>query len=164
MRDIKGYESKYAVDRAGNVWSYPNRFHKEMTKLKPRVRKNGYLAICLSKESKVADVLIHRLIADAYIGIEEGLEVNHIDGVRDNNKLDNLECVSRSVNTLHGIWINNNGKQKLTLEDAESIRMKASEGERQVDIAKEFIVSPQTINQIIKGCIYRNTNFIKEYI
>jgi len=164
MKDIKGYENKYAVDREGNVWSYPNRLHKDMIKLMPRKRPKGYLAVSLSIKSKVKDFQVHRLVADTYIGIKEGLEVNHINGVRDDNRLSNLECVTRSRNTLHGIWINNNGNQKLSLDDAKVIREKASNGERQVDIAKEFIVSPQTINQIIKGCIYKNTNFIKEYI
>ncbi len=163
MKDIKSYENKYAVDKEGNVWSYPNRFHKDITKLKPRVRQKGYQSVSLSKNGKVKEYLIHRLVVDTYNGIDDGLEVNHINGIRDDNRLSNLECVSRSVNALHGKWINKNGNQKLTLDDAKVIRERASKGEKQIDIAKEFIVSPQTINQIIKGCIYKNTNFIKEY-
>jgi len=158
MKDIKGYEKLYAVDESGNVWSL-----RKNKVLKPRLRQKGYCAICLCKQGKVKDYLIHRLVADAYIGISAELEVNHINGNRSDNRLSNLECVSRSVNALHGKWINKNGNQKLTLDDAKAIRERASKGEKQIDIAKEFIVSPQTINQIIKGCIYKNTNFIKEY-
>ena len=57
MKDIKSYENKYAVDKEGNVWSYPNRFHKDITKLKPRVRQKGYQSVSLSKNGRLKSIL-----------------------------------------------------------------------------------------------------------
>ena len=163
MIDIKGYEGLYAVDKEGNVFAYPNKAHSKIKQLKPRIRKNGYAYINLMKDNKAKDCTVHRLIASTYIGDIEGKEVNHINGIRNDNKVSNLEIVSRQRNILHGIHVNRNGIAKLTHEQAEDIKKRVSMGERQYMIAQEFNVSRQVINYIIKGNTYSNSSIVLSY-
>ncbi len=93
-KDIRGYESLYQVSNLGRVKSIP----REGTKggfLKPSISKSGYLCVTLSKNNKTKRFPIHRLVANNF------LEVNHKDGNKLNNKLNNLEFVTKSQNILH---------------------------------------------------------------
>lgn len=114
--DISGYEGLYQVSPLGKVRSLDrstdqlNAFgtrSKHTYKgrvLKPRAAKNGYLYVHLCKEGRKATKKIHRLVAETLIPREEvGLEVNHCDGNKLNNRVSNLEwCTSRD-NKLHAI-------------------------------------------------------------
>jgi hypothetical protein len=71
---------------------------------------------------------VHRLVALAFLG--NGAEVNHKNGDKADNRLENLEWTTRSDNCLHGIhvlkrrlpWGERNGSAKLTADDARAIR------------------------------------------
>ena len=72
--------------------------------LKPYITKNGYQQVKLFNESKHHPRYIHRLVAEAFFdGHHEGLEINHIDGNKENNFIGNLECCTHSENTRHAI-------------------------------------------------------------
>lgn len=89
MKDIIGYEGKYAITEDGQVWSYlSNKF------LKP-FNKNGYLRVELSG----TPYLIHRLVALAYIDNPDNKPtVDHIDHNRHNNCVSNLRWVTATEN------------------------------------------------------------------
>lgn len=93
MVEIKGYEGLYAITEEGQVWSYKTKRY-----LKPADNGHGYLHVCLRKDGKYKHLRIHRAVAEAYLGEANGRDVNHIDGDRSNNKLSNLEYLSRSEN------------------------------------------------------------------
>lgn len=162
-KDIPNFEGLYAVDIHGNVFAYGNLAHKEEKQLKPRLKKNGYLYINLRKDGKNVDSTVHRLIAKTFIGDVDGLQVNHINGDRTDNRLENLEAVTKSQNILHGFFVNKNGVAKLTHEQAEEVKHRAKLGERQCDLAKEFKVFRQTINQIVRGVGYVKSNIALQY-
>ena len=61
------------------------------------------------------------------------------------------------------MFVNKNGNAKLTHEQAEEIKSRVSMGERQCDIAKEFNVFRQTINQIVRGTGYKNSKIAMQY-
>ena len=162
-KDIPNFEGLYSADTDGNIYAYPNSTHKKEKQLKPRLRKNGYVYVILRKDGKSIDGTIHRLIAKTFLDVVEGMCVNHINGIRDDNRLVNLEMVTRSRNILHGIFVNRNGMAKLTHEQAENIKMRVKMHETQADLAREFKVFNQTINQIVHGKGYRNSSIALEY-
>ena len=62
VKDIPGYEHKYAITKEGNVWAYPNHIHsgKWLTK---ELIKVGYYRVTLSIKGKSKRFTIHRLVA-----------------------------------------------------------------------------------------------------
>lgn len=100
-RDIAGFEGEYRISNFGRVKSL--KFGKERI-VNPFVNSSGYLQVQLCKNGKTRKPLIHQLIAQAFVPNPEGKsQVNHIDGNRLNNAIDNLEWVSRAENTRHGV-------------------------------------------------------------
>lgn len=96
---IEGFE-KYEVSNLGKV-----RNIKSGRTLKPRLH-NGYLRYCLYENNKRKDLLLHRIIATAFIDNPEGKPcVNHIDENKTNNDLSNLEWCSVRENNIHGTRI-----------------------------------------------------------
>lgn len=94
MKDIKGYEGLYAVTSCGKVWSY-----KSKKFLSPGVNGQGYHQVVLVKDGKPKHFYIHRLVAEAYIPNPNGYDtVDHIDGDKSHNYLNNLQWLSRKDN------------------------------------------------------------------
>lgn len=96
-KDVQGYEGLYQVSNTGQV-----RGVKRGKTLKPHKSKAGYLEVTLSKQNTFAYFLIHRLVAQAFIPNPEGKpQINHKNGVKTDNRLDNLEWSTRSENQRH---------------------------------------------------------------
>jgi hypothetical protein len=106
MKEIKGYEGKYAIDEEGNVWSLNYNRTGEKKKMKQSINTRGYKYVQLYNNGKGRLFRVHRLLAQAYLpDYCEDLQVDHIDRDKNNNKLTNLRMVTASENQ----W-NNNGK------------------------------------------------------
>lgn len=100
-KKIKQYD-QYEINENGQV-RRKNRF------LKPLKCTNGYLQYGLCKNGKVKYFRIHRLLAQAFIPNPLNKPcINHIDGIRHNNALSNLEWVTISENHLHAIHVTKN--------------------------------------------------------
>lgn len=101
-KDIKGYEGLYQVSNLGRIKS----FHKYRTTnriMKPRL-KRGYYQIGLRKDSKRKWYSIHRLVAQAFILNSNNYPIiNHKDGNKLNNNVDNLEWCTYSYNSKEAI-------------------------------------------------------------
>ena len=113
-KDIKDYEGLYQVSNLGNVRSVEkyigvnNKFKRKIKQkiLKPSVVYNGYLRICLAKNGKHKMFRIHRLVAQTFLSNKNNYEdVNHKDGNKQNNCVNNLEWCSRKQNIIHS-WKN----------------------------------------------------------
>lgn len=93
-KDIKGYEGLYEISNLGNV--------KSSKILKKELCKNGYFRIKLFKNGKGKRFLIHRLVAIAFIPNQDDKpQVNHRDGNKQNNNVNNLEWVTSKENNIH---------------------------------------------------------------
>lgn len=123
--------------------------------LSPQLDKNGYEKVqMMSDDGKRHRYSVHRLILENFNPVEgmENLQVNHIDGDKRNNKLNNLEWVTCQENISHAI--NNNlrakinGASKLTIEQVREIFIRSNNGESNITLGKEFGVHPDQIGRI----------------
>lgn len=98
MKDIPGYEGLYSITKDGKVWSIKNnRF------LNPTKNRDGYLKIGLYKENKEKKYSVHRLVAMTYIPNPNNLpQINHINEIKSDNRVENLEWVTHKQNCNHG--------------------------------------------------------------
>lgn len=90
----------YEVSNMGNV-----RNVKTGKMKKPTKNNDGYLYVGLSKDGKVKRHYVHRLVAFAFIpndDIENKCEVNHLNEIRDDNRLKNLAWSTHKDNNNHG--------------------------------------------------------------
>lgn len=72
----------------------------------PQLNWNGYYKIVLTKDGKKTPCRLHRLIWEAFNGpIPEGKEVNHINEVKTDNRVENLNLMTRKENINHGTCI-----------------------------------------------------------
>lgn len=112
--------------------------YEHFTATKPGVRK------CLS---------VHKFVWEYFNGpVEEGKVLDHIDGDRSNNRLDNLRAVTQRENIMFGKG------SVLTDEDVRDIRVELAKGRLHKDIAKDYGVSRQSIGNINTG---RNHSEVK---
>lgn len=110
-KDIKGYEGLYQVSNLGRVKALAKRIDKGKCHrifpekiLVPIETNRGYLRIKICKDRKIYKLRIHRLVAEAFIiNIENKPEVNHIDGNKKNNNINNLEWVTSKENKDHAV-------------------------------------------------------------
>ena len=172
-KPIKEFEEFYEVDEKGNIYSLP-RLRKTPTteylskekKLKPFLDKKGYLCVDLIGKNKRKTKKVHRIVAEAFIPIIENKpQINHKNGIKTDNRVENLEWCNNSENQIHA-FANNLQKgnfehhnSKLKLEDVLYIKnnyQKNKKGYGMRCMAKRFNVSVTSIQQILQGKSYRN--------
>lgn len=171
-KNIKGF-SKYQISNFGNVRKINKDYRCPKYKLlKIYIQYNGYSNVSLHDKKGYHKKLIHRLVAQAFIpNLENKPTVNHKDGNKQNNCVDNLEWATYNENLVHSInvlKINRNTdkqiksakiigklKRKLTLKQAYEIRKKVKTITRK-ELAKEYGVSLSVIDNILQNKRYIN--------
>ena len=152
-RNIDGYKEMYQVSSFGRVRSYKFGYQKI---LKQRINNSGRFYVNLCLEGKYKSILTHRLVVIHFLG-KSNLTVNHKNGNKLNNNVNNLEWVSFEENIKHAKANNlfckgsRNGKTKLTNRDIQLIRYKYKLGKSQRIIGKEFGVSHACIFKIVNN-------------
>ena len=97
FKPIKGFEGLYEVSNLGRVKSLIRNII-----LKPSYDKTGYHILSLYKGKKHNTKTVHRLIAMGFIqNLENKPEVNHINGIKSDNRIENLEWATRKENVNH---------------------------------------------------------------
>ena len=164
-RDIEGCEDSYQVSDQGRVRSLTreitsSRNGKKFTKiLKGRVLKQavsfGYPYVNLRRDGKQWVIRTRRLVAQAFIGeCPDGCEVNHKDGDKSNNHVENLEYTTHAENVRHA---SENGLHgALSKEQVQAIRYIILRNRK---FPLELIASKfNTSIRVIKGVVYARTH------
>lgn len=179
MRDIAGHEGRYAVTKEGRVWSYPKKGtggHGGMWMKQALLL--GYPSVTLLKDGIGKRVKVSRLVAGAFIPNPHGLPiVNHINGIKTDSRVENLEWVTDSENKRHAWRIGLFGDKskaacaanimavqeqvrrahlKLTDAQVAEARRLFRDGIRRARLAKKYGVSKGTINRAVIGDSYRH--------
>lgn len=169
-KPVIGYEGLYEVSNFGRVKSLDRvqvrsngkvicEHHIKGQILKPAMTgklPRRYPTVCIcGKGHKV-----HRLVAEAFIPNPNNLpQVNHIDGNKENNRIDNLEWCDNRHNVLHAIETGlfpcgeQSSSSKLTASQVLEIRTICKKGDSEFGIkplARKYGVAPRTIASIIE--------------
>lgn len=175
-KSVKGYEGIYEVSNTGLVKSLSRPRYCGRAGYKPRITKEqlkvanidrlGYPRISLSKDGKTKKGYLHRLVAEAFLKpTDEKNEVNHKDGNKANNNVDNLEWCSRRENMLHsfrtGLKTAKKGQENVTAKlkttQVSEIKKHAREGTMsQREMAETYKVTIATINYIVNGKTWKD--------
>lgn len=166
-KPIKDYENLYEVSNLGRIKSLEKFVNKGKCHrgwkehyAKQAVDGCGYLRTNLSKNGKPKTVKVHRMVAETFIPNPNNLpQVNHKDGNKQNNCVDNLEWCTNSENIKHAYQMglkradaSNNPAHKLSIEDVEYIRKNYKRRDKEfstIALAKKYNVHRRTIGRIV---------------
>jgi len=138
--------------------------------IKPQITHRGYKRVCLRREDGSKSYLyVHRLVACAFMGsIKTGLQVNHKDCNKTNNKVWNLEYVTLKENLEHGRLNGHycagdtHGGRKLSSRDVAYIRrLKAQSYDRRL-LAKKFGVTVGAITRVANNRSWKEPRALAE--
>lgn len=102
-KDIKGFEGLYKIDEQGNVFTFKTGRGSNPvgSKLSPALNTKGYSQVRIYDGNKKGHTMrVHRFVAEAFLPNPENLpQIDHIDGDKTNNNVQNLRWVSNQMNT-----------------------------------------------------------------
>lgn len=157
---IKSYEGRYSVNKTGDIYSH---FNNKI--LKQSIDSRGYSKLILSLSNIKKTVLVHRIVAEAFIENNNNyLEVNHLDGNKQNNSVSNLEWCSHAQNQIHafklglrrGIKGEKHHNSKLTEKDINLIKDLKSKGISNLELSNKFKVNKGHISRIVNKRSWRH--------
>ena len=159
-KDVVGYEGHYMVSNLGRVKSikihnsHGTVMKERRNKLKKvYINERGYCKVSVIINSQSKRVSVHRLVAMAFITNPENKpQVNHIDGIRNNNYVENLEWCTATENVRHA-WDNGLNKAK----KGEEVAHTRLTNEEVIEIKKLYRSGMKIID------IHRNNNFNCSY-
>ena len=168
---IPGWEGVYEVNRSGGVRSLPwsgldrlgRRKHVPGTVLNPYPNSKGYLHVDLTRSGRRATMRVNRAVLTAFVGPPgPGQEAAHINGRRDDNRLENLAWKSKKENSgdqyIHGTRVmgERSGRVSLTEALVRIIRARFAAGEKGHRIAADLNINDGTVWHVVNRRTWRH--------
>lgn len=154
LQDIDGYEGLYQVSNWGFVYSFQNnRWGRtdDLKEITPWVSDTGYKMVTLCDGEKKQKIRVHRLVAEAFIPNRNNEKyINHIDGDKLNNHLENLEWCSLKENNIHAYQTGLRVYQPQSILQYDLDGFLLKEWKDREDIAKEYGLSTKAIYEAIR--------------
>jgi hypothetical protein len=160
-KDIPDYEGFYQVSNLGRILSIYRKNERNRLVggcyIKPIITAYGYQQCTLYKNGKGVIFRIHRIVMYGFLGINK-LPVNHLNGIKTDNRLINLEYCTHKENTIHAHKNNliatargeNNCNSKLAEIDVIRIRKEAKSGLlSRKELSAKYKIAASTLSQII---------------
>lgn len=160
---INGCNKEYIISNYGTIYDPATHKYRKLKR-----HHKGYLKCSFIINGKYKSKFVHRLVLMTFNPVDdmEKLQVDHIDGNKENNRLDNLEWVTNSENTRRaiekGLWDNcfpsgnKSHHHKLSEEEVSHIKYYLLQKYSYDKIAEMFNISKSTIAQIAKGKTWKN--------
>jgi len=153
-----------SIDRVVQTAKQPLKLKGRM--LKPAIDKKGYKRVAIMVDGKLTTLKVHRIVAKAFIeNVNDKPQVNHIDGIKTNNHVSNLEWVNNSENVQHAFdnglmkakRLHESPRSKQTKEGIDKMCFLRSLGMSYQSIANQVGVSKSVAMKNIKNyAIYTN--------
>ena len=161
-KDIKGYEGKYQISNLGRVKSLQRNGRPERILRLNLIKGYAYTTLSNGSRGNKKKLKVHRLVAEAFIPNPHNKpEVNHIDGNKLNNNVDNLEWVTHQENCKHAVKL---GLRKI--QGAKTIEQYSKDGKliatySSINEASQILnINRVMISNVIRGVKKSTHNFI----
>lgn len=172
-KEVDGYNGIYLVSNLGRVKSidhYIRNKHDSRSLKKGRILKQsmsvkGYLQVSLSKNTKRFSTGAHRLVALHFIPNPQNKpQVNHINGIKHDNRMQNLEWCTNSENQIHAVknkltnpnYCEKHHNSKLTNEQVKTARRMHELGWSNIILSKHYNITATAMSNILRKKTYIN--------
>ncbi len=157
--DIIGFEGRYSISDQGQIKSLPRKWSPGEKIIAFTTTRKGYHSVTLSKNSVTKTYQVHQLVARTFIKNElKRNAVNHINGVKTDNTVSNLEWCTNQENTTHAEKTGLVRYKRLSDSDLISIIIMHRKGHKQKDIAAHFDVKPHIVYDLTRRKTHKHLN------